>query len=617
MTDASGPVAGQRDDNQLVTFHLGQEEFGFDIMSVQEIIRQPQLSRVPMAPTYVEGIANLRGTVLPIIDTRTRFGMDRADDSDSTRILVVDVDGVKTGLRVDQVRQVTRIDRTDASEPPAVVRQGLSAAFLRSVVKLEGGKRIIMSLNPAAICRVEGDETSAKPVDGAAAASLSPHDGDRTDDDHALIQVVSFKLGREEFAFPMEWVREILRVTRPNEVPDTPKYVLGILTVRGNILPVIDLRVLLGMRTLAVDVVAVAVRLREGYERWTRALCAHAQEGKPFPDLVEPHSIKNWIAEFTTSSQILMETLSAMRVANDKVLRAAPGLRERDSSKRAEYFRVEMEGHADEVLSHLRAFEEQVGDNIQDDQRLVVVQTRDTLLALLVDKVREVLNVPKRLIGAAPRVGNVKTGSELESVARLDDGKRLIMLLSADRLLGDSGREAVVRATSEKGDASKGGGDQAVNEQRSEHTKALDEQQFVTFRLADGEYGIPINEIQEIDRSSRMTPIPNCAEYVDGITNLRGEVVPVINARKRFNLAGKESDEQTRVIIIDIGGKKTGLLVDSVRQVLNVATKDIAAPPASIAGGVDQRYIAGIGKVEDGKRMIVLLNVSRVVASDG
>ena len=104
MSEETITAATQKDENQLVTFYLGEEEFGFDIMSVQEIIRQPTLSRIPMAPDYVEGIANLRGTVLPIIDTRTRFGMKRESDTDHTRVLVVDVDGVKTGLRVDRVR---------------------------------------------------------------------------------------------------------------------------------------------------------------------------------------------------------------------------------------------------------------------------------------------------------------------------------------------------------------------------------------------------------------------------------------------------------------------------------------------------------------------------------
>ena len=80
------------DGTQLVTFLLKDEEFGFDIMSVQEIIRLPKMARVPRTPPFVDGIANLRGVVLPIVDMRTRFGMERAEETDRTRVLVVDID---------------------------------------------------------------------------------------------------------------------------------------------------------------------------------------------------------------------------------------------------------------------------------------------------------------------------------------------------------------------------------------------------------------------------------------------------------------------------------------------------------------------------------------------
>src|SRR5271167_1987082 len=90
------PIKAGADGTQLVTFLLKDEEFGFDIMSVQEIIRLPKMSKVPRTPNYVDGIANLRGVVLPVIDMRTRFGMERAAETDRTRVLVVDIDGVKT-----------------------------------------------------------------------------------------------------------------------------------------------------------------------------------------------------------------------------------------------------------------------------------------------------------------------------------------------------------------------------------------------------------------------------------------------------------------------------------------------------------------------------------------
>jgi purine-binding chemotaxis protein CheW len=97
------------------------------------------------------------------------------------------------------------------------------------------------------------------------------------------------------------------------------------------------------------------------------------------------------------------------------------------------------------------------------------------------------------------------------------------------------------------------------------------------------------------------------------VTNLRGEVIPVLSTRTLFALEEKASDDHTRVIIVDLGGAKTGLVVDSVKQVLSISKRNIAPPPASISNGIDGQFISGIGKVEDGKRMIVLLDVEKVL----
>jgi purine-binding chemotaxis protein CheW len=110
--------------------------------------------------------------------------------------------------------------------------------------------------------------------------------------------------------------------------------------------------------------------------------------------------------------------------------------------------------------------------------------------------------------------------------------------------------------------------------------------------------------------------VPKAAEFIEGITNLRGEVIPVLDTRKRFELEVKESDDRTRIIIVDLGGVKTGLVVDSVREVLNLASKDISPPPEAIASGVDQQFISGIGKVDSGKRMIVLLDVEKILSRE-
>ena len=151
--DTQQSSANLKDESQLVTFLLKEEEFGFDIMSVQEIIRLPKMAKVPRTPAYVDGIANLRGVVLPVIDMRTRFGMERAEETDRTRVLVVDIDGVKTGLRVDRVKQVTRVLRSEIEPPPAAIR-GTSSDYLEGVVKLDKGQRIVMALNAAHVCEI-------------------------------------------------------------------------------------------------------------------------------------------------------------------------------------------------------------------------------------------------------------------------------------------------------------------------------------------------------------------------------------------------------------------------------------------------------------------------------
>src|SRR5581483_8882613 len=240
---------GSKEESQLVTFLLKDEEFGFDIMSVQEIIRLPKMAKVPRTPSYVEGIANLRGVVLPIIDVRTRFGMERAEETDRTRVLVVDIGGVKTGLRVDRVRQVTRVLRSDIEPPPPAIR-GTTADYLDGVVKLDSGQRIIMALNAAQVCQID---TAHRNAESAAMAGSESHAlvNAAANGADAIAQMVTFRIAREEFAFRMEHVREILRVQMPKQVPDVPEYVLGVLTVRGQILPIVDLRRLLHQPSLA------------------------------------------------------------------------------------------------------------------------------------------------------------------------------------------------------------------------------------------------------------------------------------------------------------------------------------------------------------------------------
>src|ERR1017187_1300108 len=189
--------AGLKDESQLVTFLLKDEEFGFDIMSVQEIIRLPKMAKVPRTPPYVDGIANLRGVVLPVIDMRTRFGMERAQETDRTRVLVVDIDGVKTGLRVDRVKQVTSVLRSEIEPPPAAIR-GTTTDYLEGVVKLDKGQRIVMALNAAHVCDigVTRKTSSAHGVSSGSEAKTSESLVKSGNTDAEVQKMVTFRIAK-------------------------------------------------------------------------------------------------------------------------------------------------------------------------------------------------------------------------------------------------------------------------------------------------------------------------------------------------------------------------------------------------------------------------------------
>jgi purine-binding chemotaxis protein CheW len=613
QSDTKQESSSLKDESQLVTFLLKEEEFGFDIMAVQEIIRLPKMAKVPRTPAYVDGIANLRGVVLPVIDMRTRFGMERAEETDRTRVLVVDIDGVKTGLRVDRVKQVARVLRSEIEPPPAAI-QGTSSDYLEGVVKLDKGQRIVMALNAAHVCDIGVTRKAASsngPTPGAAASGETP---DKSGNADAEVQkMVTFRIAKEEFSFSMEHVREILRVQTPSQVPDVPDYVLGVLTVRGQILPVIDLRRLLQQRSFAEEVADSCRPVREEYERWidqTGKLFAGNAHSKVNGSVTE--HLRKWIAETNSSSQSLMEDLAKARALNEKVIKQLQDrakYEECGDGDAAHACGEEVLSAGLEAVAVLCRFEQEIAQNIHEDQRIIVVDSGGFVLGLVVDHVHEVLNVPKSLIEPPPLITS-SGGMELSGVAKLEDGSRLIMVLDVASLMKDQKLRDVQKA-------SRGG---AAQEKITETRKAgvdgqgLSEVQLVTFMLGEEEFGVPISQIQEIDRLGKVTKVPNAAQFIEGITNLRGEVIPVLDTRKRFELEAKPADDRTRIIIVDLGGTKTGLVVDSVREVLNLARKDIAPPPEAIGSGIDQQFISGIGKVDEGKRMIVLLDVERILS---
>jgi len=146
VTEQSEDVAG--DEEQVVVFRLNKEEFGVPIESVQEIVRVPdELTHVPKAPAFVEGVINLRGAVLPVIDQRLRLGMATMARNDKQRIMVFLFDGVRTGFIVDSVTEVLKIPK--AAIEPAPRLFGEQTRLIGRVANLEKQKRLIQLIEPS------------------------------------------------------------------------------------------------------------------------------------------------------------------------------------------------------------------------------------------------------------------------------------------------------------------------------------------------------------------------------------------------------------------------------------------------------------------------------------
>ncbi|MBI4949481.1 MAG: chemotaxis protein CheW [Deltaproteobacteria bacterium] len=131
---------------QLVTFRLGNEEFSLDILRVQEIIRHMDLTRVPRTPDFVEGVINLRGRVIPVLDLRKRFGLPAEDRTNETRIIVIDVDNRTVGLKVDAVSEVLRLP-SDTVEPPPSIVTGAESEYIKGVGKLDNRLIILLDVS--------------------------------------------------------------------------------------------------------------------------------------------------------------------------------------------------------------------------------------------------------------------------------------------------------------------------------------------------------------------------------------------------------------------------------------------------------------------------------------
>ena len=137
--------------------------------------------------------------------------------------------------------------------------------------------------------------------------------------------------------------------------------------------------------------------------------------------------------------------------------------------------------------------------------------------------------------------------------------------------------------------------------------------QYVGFVLGNERYAISITDVEEIIRLTEITPVPKAPDFIEGIINLRGRVIPVADLKKRINLGEATYDDKTRIIVVMLNDKRMGLIIDKVEEIIRIESDNIEQAPA-LTTNMDASYIEGVAKTD--KAMIIILNIHKIFTSE-
>jgi purine-binding chemotaxis protein CheW len=255
-----------------------------------------------------------------------------------------------------------------------------------------------------------------------------------------------------------------------------------------------------------------------------------------------------------------------------------------------------------------------------EHQRIVVVALPGCgPVGLVTDAVKEVLSVPRQQASQMPEL-LMRDGqlAEFDAICQLDEGRRLISVLSATRLLGLQALREAAAAAQVLQDMPPPPitGDRTMTLESSATSSAsslAEDMQLVVFRLGAEEFGVPIMCVQEIVRvPEQLTRVPRTPAFVEGVINLRGVVLPVIDQRARLGLPPLARNDGQRIMVFAQGAQRTGFIVDAVAEVLRVPQACLA--PAPDLSGPQSRLIQQVARLRDGERLVMLIDPAQLLA---
>jgi purine-binding chemotaxis protein CheW len=484
---AAGADGGLR---RFLTFRWETSLYALPVEEVAEVVRTPHYARVPHSPRGLLGIANLRGSVLPVASLGGLLGLGTGEIGQGSRVIVLS-GSVPAAFVVDSVDALVSIDRERveitqamiAAEPGERLRGAFHTGIDQNVAKILD----IQALLATAFAPREHPAGRA-PV---AAKHDAMHDTANAAADFS--KLVSFEVASQEYALDLDAVLEIVPVPVGRVVlPGSESLALGVTSYRDTLLPLFSLRGLLGL----------------------------------------PAALA-W----------------------------------------------------------------------EDTAKIVVVMVRGALVGLVVDRMRAIMPADPDLIEPIPSALAARIGGEarIRAIYRGAAGKRLISILAPEMLF----RGEIMERLMQDRDADQAG-DGTEKHRESEAVT------FLMFRLGDDEFGVPISAVDEVTRMpTQITKVPNTPAFLEGVFNLRGQVVPVVDQRVRFGMARLDDGSRRRLVVVRTAHHRAGLIVDSVSEVMRTDADAIADAPNLT--GEATRLVNGIINLEQAGRIVLILDPAELL----
>jgi purine-binding chemotaxis protein CheW len=474
----------------------------------------------------------------------------------------------------------------------------------------------------------------------------------------AALEFLTFRIDGRPYAIPAEGVSEVIRIPAAARVPQAHAALLGVANLRGAVAPLVSLRGLLGVKeaaelpharaivlsgelvALAVDNVDAFVAI-DGSRLEMNQTSMTAGKGEQVLGVFQASFGVTKILDIQSMLDLSFSERGRSREAKQQQLRAPPPKSSSDSKHIGAEMLVTFDVGGQEYALRLNEVQEivalppaftliasaatsvlgmieyrdqllplislrgllgfTVAEKFDGNEKAIVSRVGGALVGLVADRARSIVAAERDRIDPIPPLLSARSGGEarIEGVYREETGQRLISILTPDLLFEENTMRRL------------GADSSAKTKQNGEQVSRV-ERNFLIFCLGNDQFGMPVEAVDEVARMpEQITRVPKAPRFLEGVVNMRGEVLPIVDQRRRFDMPKLERGESRRLIVVKTERHRAGVIVDSVVQVLRSYEDQIEATPALTDEMI--RLVTGVINLPEEDRIVLLLDPAELL----